>query len=230
MPAETQSIFPSRSRHAGHGRRKRPHSKTAASKRRPPQEPQNAVVRTSVWSISCSCASSFALSSRLQTLWNSLRAAFVSSQPAPSRPAEPSATGTLSNRALEGCQRMQGTGDPQQQNTRGLPENARHRGPLSNKQHSRAVREKTSAQGYAHRERSKTVMPSASAWYGSAPKSSSVSTVLKVVWFTMGMTAIISGVCAQGNSSTQAAVSLAVGLLACCCWLLDGCEAGVRCP
>ena len=61
---------------------------------------------------------------------------------------------------------------------------------------------------YAHRERSKTVMPSASAWYGSAPKSNSVSTVLKVVWFSIGITAIISGVCAQSNSSSsQAEVS-----------------------
>ena len=105
-------------------------------------------------------------------------------------------------RALAAC-RTQRNRDPQQQSTRGLPENARHRGPLSNRQHSRAVREKTSAQGYAHRERSKTVMPSASAWYGSAPKSSSVSTVLKVVWFTMGMTAIISGVCARATAAPK---------------------------
>ena len=62
--------------------------------------------RTSVWSISCSCASSLALSSRLQTLWNSLRAAFVSSQPAPSRPAEPRAT---DRSAVDGCQGRHGT-------------------------------------------------------------------------------------------------------------------------
>ena len=84
-----------RSRHAGHRRRKTTTPKRPHPKRR--VEPQNAVTRTSVWSISCSCASSLALSSRLQTLWNSLRAAFVSSQPAPSRPAEPRATRPLSS-------------------------------------------------------------------------------------------------------------------------------------
>ena len=55
-------------------------------------------------------------------------------------------------------------------------------------------------------------MPSASAWYGSAPKSNSVSTVLKVVWFSIGITAIISGVCGPEQQQQPSGGELPAGL------------------